>query len=310
MNRLRFFIIMSIILVAMLACNIPVNRTQETEPDIAVVETTEVTDPASQPVEETEVTETEPPLLETTEVSETEPPFACPALMVPTLAFNVEFCHPSAISTSSNVVLVPENPSTPDIPPWTINPETIEITLTDYPILNQYHDPIVYIYPVADFIALNPDVGPTVANLQSLLATQPPDPTSIPFLPIFNAAQMMHAKVTYFSFRNGNGVRFITQYGQAFLPINNKSAIYVFVGLTADGQHLISATFPVNHPLFEPDDMTEPAEGWEAFSNNYESYVNTLEANLALQPENTFTPDISILDSMMASFLIPVDAVP
>jgi hypothetical protein len=56
--------------------------------------------------------------------------------------------------------------------------------------------------------------------------------------------------------------------------------------------------------------MTEPTEGWAAFSENYETYIETMESNLALQPPVTFTPDISLMDTLMSSFLIPIDAVP
>jgi hypothetical protein len=226
------------------------------------------------------------------------------------MASTVEFCLPSALASGYSPLTIPENPSTPDMPPWTINPDMIEITLTGYPVTNQYHEPKVFIYPITDFIALYPDVAIIINNLQSLLTTQPPEPTSIPFLPIYNAAQMMHAKVEYLTFRNGNGVRFITQYGQAAMPINNPSAIYAFIGLTDDGQYVISATFPVNHPLFEADGMTEPPEGWAAFSENYETYISTMESNLLLQPPETFTPNISLADTLMTSFLIPLDAVP
>lgn len=283
------------------ACDLPWEPTPET--------------PVSPATEETDVTE--PPVVETTEVivteeptEETEPPFVCPANTVQSLAFTVEFCLPTAVAGGYNPVMIPENPSTPDMPPWTINPDMIEISLGGYPVVNQYHEPQVFIYPINDFIALNPDVATKVSTLQTLLATQPAAPNQIPFLPIFNAAQMMRAKVEYLTFRSGSGVRFITQYGQAALPINNLSAIYAFVGLTDDGQYLISATLPVNHPLFDADGMTEPPEGWATFSENYSTYIDTMESNLLLQPPVTFTPDISLLDTMMSSFLIPIDAVP
>jgi hypothetical protein len=310
MKRLNTLLPLLALLLAALACNLPFLPKTETPP----------------PILTEEINDTEPPLVETTEAVETEEPtevlteepteeitevlYTCPAGLNPALAFTVEFCHPAAISTTFTHTLIPENPSTADMPPWTINPDMIEITLMGYPVMNQYHDPQVFIYPIADFLALYPDVGTTITNLQTLLATQPSEPTSIPFLPIYNAAQMMHAKVEYLSFRNGSGVRFITQYGQAALPINNLSAFYAFVGLTDDGLYLISATLPVNHPLFEPDGMTEPPEGWAVFVENYQTYIADMESNLSLQPPETFTPDISILDAMMSSFLIPADAVP
>lgn len=163
---------------------------------------------------------------------------------------------------------------------------------------------------MADYVALEPDIQVTVNELQSLLTSQDPNPSAIPFLPIYNAAQMMQAKVTYLDFRSGAGVRFITQYGQAAMPINNVSAIYAFMGLTADGQYIVSATFPVTHPDFAADNMTEPFEGWATFSENYETYVNDMETSLAAQADDAFTPDLAMLDTMMESFMVPATAIP
>lgn len=302
MKRHRYLLPLLILLLSPLACNLPAFPKSETPP----------------PIMTEDIDDEVPPVIETTAVNQGEVPteeiseeiYTCPTSMTPSLAFTVEFCLPSAISTDFSHNLIPENPSTPDMPPWTINPDMIEITLMGYPVMNQYHDPQVFIYPITDYIILYPDVAVTISELQILLSSQPIEPTSIPFLPIYNAAQMMHAKVEYLTFRNGTGVRFITQYGQAALPINNLSAIYAFIGLTDDGQYLISATFPVNHPLFVSDGMAEPPEGWAVFSENYQAYIATMESNLFLQPPETFTPNLSILDEMLSSFLIPVDAIP
>ncbi len=290
-----------VLILAGAACDLPWEPSPET--------------PVPPTAEETAVTE--PPVVETTEsvVTEeptevTEAPFACPVDTIQSLAFTVEFCLPTAVAGGFSPVMVPENPSNPDMPPWTINPDMIEISLGGYPVVNQYHEPQVFIYPINDYIALDSNIATTLSSLQTLLATQPAEPDAIPFLPIYNAAQMMRAKVEYLTFRNGSGVRFITQYGQAAIPINNLSTLYAFVGLTDDNQYLISATMPVTHPLFDADGMTEPPEGWAVFSENYTTYVDTMESNLLLQPPATFTPDISLLDTMMSSFLIPIDAVP
>jgi len=206
--------------------------------------------------------------------------------------------------------MIAANPPGGDVPLWGVNPDYIEITLTGYPVANEYHDPIIRIYPVDDFVTLEPQIETMVNELQALLASGATNPSSIPFVPIFNAAQMMQAQVTYLSFRNGTGVRFITQYSQAAMPISNDSAFYAFIGLTEDGLYLISATMPINHPAFYPDMMTEPPEGWAAFSENFTTYLNTMEADLLTQPPEAFIPPLSPLDAMMASFSIPSESIP
>ena len=206
--------------------------------------------------------------------------------------------------------MIAENPPDRDMPIWGIHPDTIEITLTGYPVENQYHDPIVWIYPVDDFVALEPYIQTLVDELQALFESGATNPANIPFLPFFNAGQMMQAQVTHLNFRNGKGVCFITQYSQAAVPISNDSAFYAFIGLTDGGAYLISATIPVTHPTFYADNMTEPAEGWVSFSENFETDIEITEGDISLQPPESFFPTLIPLDEMMASFLIPADAIP
>jgi hypothetical protein len=62
--------------------------------------------------------------------------------------------------------------------------------------------------------------------------------------------------------------------------------------------------------LFYPDVLTEPEEGWMSFAENFTSYINNMETALSIQPPESFTPNIQLLDEMMASFLIPTAAIP
>jgi len=290
------------LLLAALACSLPWQPAGETPPP---AETEEFIPAEPEPTATTEILPTDIP----TEVP-TEEPFACGPGMVDAAAFSVEFCYPAQYASGFMQVRLPENPRTEDFPFWGFHPEMIEITLSGFPVENEYHDPIVRIYPVAELVAMDALYQDQVSELQTLLTNQDPAPNSIPFMPVFNAAQVMQAQVTYLQFRNGNGVRFITMYSQAAAPISNDSAFYAFIGFTNDGSYLISATMPVTHPLFYPDMFTEPAEGWEAFSNNYTTYMSAMEANLLTQPQDTFFPHLAPLDEMMASFFIPLEAIP
>jgi hypothetical protein len=306
MKHRLYLLALIALLLATQACTLPWTPEEETPPP-AEIEQITATEPEPTPTEEIIAPElpTETPTEEPT-----EEPFACGPGMAPASAFTVEFCYSEAYSNGFMQVRVPENPPSADLPVWGVNPDMIEITLTGYPVDNQYHDPIIRIYPVADFVALEPRIQTLVDELGALLASSATNPASIPFVPIFNAAQMMQANVTYLNFRNGQGVRFITQYGQAVMPISNDSAFYAFIGITDDGAYLVSATMPITHPLFVADGMTEPVEGWAAFSENYETYVSNMETELLTQPADSFFPHLTPLDEMMSSFLIPPDAIP
>jgi hypothetical protein len=304
-SRLYLFALI-VVLLAALACSLPWDPTEETS---LPADNQVITATVPEPVANTDVVEPEAPTEQPTEAP-TPKPFACGLGMVSAAAFSVEFCYPGQYSNGFSQAVIAENPPDGEMPIWGVNPDTIEITLSGYPIENEYHDPIIRIYPVDDFVALEPRIQTLVSELQSLLASGATNPPSIPFVPIFNAAQMMQAQVTHLNFRNGKGVRFITQYSQAAIPISNDNAFYAFIGLTDDGAYLISATMPINHPLFYDDMYTEPAEGWATFSENFESYVSNMETELLTQLPDSFFPVLLPLDDMMTSFLIPPDAIP
>ena len=48
----------------------------------------------------------------------------------------------------------------------------------------------------------------------------------------------MHSQVQYLDFKNGTGVRYLTQFDQGILPINNYELVYTYQGLTSDGKIL------------------------------------------------------------------------
>lgn len=292
MKHFKVLMPLFMLVVAALACSLPL----ETPPTVP-------TETPAPPTAEVLVTEGSTDL-------PTEPPFICAPDMVAAISFSVEFCYPGTVVTGFVESMIPEKEPDPDMAPWDYNPDMIEIALQQYPVINAYHQPVIHIYPVADYIALEPDIQTTLDSLQVLLAGKDPSPESIPFLPRFNAAQMMQGQVRYLDFRNGSGVRFLTQYGQAFMPINNVSAFYAFTGLTDDGQYFITASLPISHPDFTADNMTDPPEGWDAFLDNYETYMDEMETFLEGENLDAFTPNLALLDEMMASFLIPPTAIP
>jgi hypothetical protein len=306
MKHRLYLLALIALLLATQACALPWAPAEGEPPASAEIIVTE-------PLPPTEIPEPAVPTEIPSEEHAEEPSeesFACGSGMAPASAFTVEFCYPEQYTNGFMQVRLPENPPSDELPIWGVHPDMIEITLTGYPVVNEYHDSIIRIYPVTDFVALEPDIQTLVDDLGALLASGATDPASIPFAPIFNAAQMMQANVTYLRFRNGQGVRFITQYSQAAMPISNDSAFYAFIGLTDDGAYLISATLPVTHPFFYEDNLTEPVEGWEAFAENFEAYLSNMETDLLTQPADSFFPHLTPLDEMLASFLIPPDAIP
>ena len=211
---------------------------------------------------------------------------------------------PTAVASGATCNHVEASPGEVEDAYFMIYPAYDELGLDGYMLQGTFHKPQVIVYPAAEYESMNEAARDIIARLRQLLADKPANPDSIPYLPIFNAAQMMRSNVKYMDFQNGSGVRFLTQYGQAEYPINNGSLFYAFQGLTADGQYYVSATLPVSHPSLPADGSSPPNGDWDAFSANFLNYIQDTEAQLSAQPDDTFTPSLALLDQMMNSLEI------
>jgi hypothetical protein len=162
----------------------------------------------------------------------------------------------------------------------------------------------IYIYNTDEFIALDSNldqIGQRVRTLQTLLATRPQEILEeIPVLPLLHSGQQFRAHVTYLDFQNGSGVRFLTQFGQEPRPLNNQELYYVFQGITEDGQHYISAFFPINAmPLPATSTMSE-AE-YAVFIADWENQIPKAAKALAELPAQAFKPALRLVDEMLQS---------
>lgn len=179
-------------------------------------------------------------------------------------------------------------------PYWEILPQHQRITLQGYPVTDHLLQPQIFVYPVAELAAFNEGAGQMAVDLQALLESQQPA-ERMPFLPLFNAAQVMHAQTEFLDFQNGRGVRYLTQFDQAPLPINNTELIYTFQGLTDDGQTYVAAVLPVTHP-----DLPASAQ-LAAELSDFAAYLAQTVAWLEQQPSASFTPDLAQLDALIQS---------
>jgi hypothetical protein len=180
-------------------------------------------------------------------------------------------------------------------------PEHLVIHVGGYPLPDTFHQPAVYIYRTADLEAMEIPIDERLDELAVLLETQPASPENIPFIVFWNAGAMVLSNVEYFEFKNGSAVRFLSQYGQALWPVNNKDLFYGFQGLTDGGDYVITAVFPISHPSLPPDGETYLGGDFESFMEGYEDYLAQVEAELNSYPPETFSPALNQLDAMMQS---------
>jgi len=185
-------------------------------------------------------------------------------------------------------------------PRQTTKPAHVWFSLNGYVLPETLHKPRIVVYPVAEFEAISEYVGKTIADLRQLLVDRPAAPKAIPFLPPFHAGQMMRAQVAYVGFQNGTGVRFLTQYAQAYLPVNNHELFYTFQGLTDDGNVYVAAILPVSHPTLPTDQMAYEGD-LDILVQNFDTYIAEVEEQLNAQDTSSFTPDLSLLDAMIQS---------
>jgi hypothetical protein len=203
------------------------------------------------------------------------------------------------MATGLQIETVAALPASADAPFWEMLPEYTRATLQGYPTSSHLMEPQIFVYPVEDLGKVNEEAGKIVASLQTLLRS-PQEMPNLPFLPLFNASQVMHVQTQYLDFKNGRGLRYLTEFDQGILPINNYELIYTYQGLTYDGKHYVAAVLPVNHPSLPADGKVtgnEPPEFTSDFLTYLANVVNTLNAQAA----NTFTPDLTQLDAMMSS---------
>lgn len=187
-------------------------------------------------------------------------------------------------------------------PEFALAPEHIAFALQGYPTANDTHAPRILVYPVAGFSRLSPAAADRIAALEALLETRPVDPEGpLPFLPVFNADQVFQAQLRYLDFEGGSGIRYLTQYDQAPLPIQNRALFYTFQGLTDDGRYAISAILPVSTELLPEDGLVDDPD---AFAAGFEAYVAETAEALDDQAEADFAPDLAALDRMLESLQI------
>lgn len=199
---------------------------------------------------------------------------------------------------------IPENPGSPDGPYWEVHPGYISISFYVYPVHGSLFKPVISVLPVDDYRRLSSLAGETIDQLQDFLAQKPADVHQIPSLPVMNYEQDFHSNLKYLEFQNGVGVRFLARYSQAADPVTNQDLVYVFQGLTDDGQNAVSIFLPANHPTLPVDPNALTPEEVEVMYQDFGKYQMDTANFLSVQPANGFTPNLEKLDALVASLKV------
>ncbi|MDD5466330.1 MAG: hypothetical protein PHS96_00850 [Anaerolineales bacterium] len=231
---------------------------------------------------------------------------ATPSEAPPNLSYEgISLSFAPAVAAGAQGQIVPASaPGSESDFPGSVYPEYYQVKFSGYPLVGAFHEAQILVYPAAEYAALDASAAQVILNLTQTLAAKPAQAEHMPFLPIWPAAQLMRSNVEYLAFKNGAGVRYLTQYGQASWPMNNHDLFYTFQGLTGNGMWYVAAILPVSHPTLPATGDTVPGGDYESFLAGYEAYIVAMQAQLSAQPEESFTPSLTLLDAMFASLRV------
>jgi hypothetical protein len=217
----------------------------------------------------------------------------------------VSFSYPATLATDVKGQAVPAQPAGSDAPWWLPVPEYTQLALVGYPLTGTTQQPQVVVFPADEFAKTNAEAATRIDALRKLLQDQPANPEGqMSFLPLENAAQQMHTKVQYEPFVGGQGVRYLTQYAQAPLPLNNQDLFYTYQGLTDDGKYYVAAILPVSHKSLPASVNAVPQDQQKALTENFAQYMNDAVKALDGQPDASFQPSLADLDAMVKTIAV------
>jgi heat shock protein HslJ len=191
-------------------------------------------------------------------------------------------------------------------------PEHVQINFSvSDPADRQYGDPVLYIIPVKEYIALweangDSSAAESIASLQQLLVNQPqPIPTSgLPVLPYEEVAGVNDLAVQgeYLSIKMGYGVRFVGRFSQGPNPVasDNPQLFYIFQGFTEDEQYLISFFYPVTTDALPKSDQVSQEEQ-DAIASDPQAYLVEKAQELNNLTTSDWIPDLTTLDQVIDS---------
>lgn len=199
--------------------------------------------------------------------------------------------------------------------PWGEVPEHIRIDLDNYFLQGMQSQPTINVYPADEYAALQDAIADNITKLNSVIEN-PNQQLADELLPRYpvNAAQLFASNRKVVHFKNGQGIRYVTQFAQYPAPINNHDVFYYFSALTDNKQYYIIVVLPINTNQL-PENVqladSQPAGGLYSppgFTNTNENDWREYHNNIANLLDNTqadaFIPNLDLLDTLISSINI------
>lgn len=213
---------------------------------------------------------------------------------------NVSFLIPNGIANDATSITTTEveypyiNPSNGDMP------QHIKLTLNLYALSGTQFEPHIIIFHSSEYSKYSEMTAGIINTMQT---SQYMDSQTLPE----NLGSEFTAQIHAVNFKNGHGVRYLTQVFTNFLPVNNKDLFYYYQGMTDDGQYYVQAILPINAPFLSADDNPNsplPTDGILFNMDDFSSYLSATAQKLNTTDTFSFTPYLDHLDAMMESLVV------
>lgn len=244
--------------------------------------------------------------------SSTTSPAATPPAQsgIPFFASPIKLVIPNGLAisaTAETIDVITEQTGAP----WDAAPAHLQLTLQGYLLESSFHVPQVFVYPAQEYASANPRAAESIKRLQAVLANPAKQYTNdvLPYIPFFNAGQVIATQEKVVQFQGGSGLRIVTQYAQDISPINNGGLFYHFEGLTNDGKYYLIAILPTNLPFLPADNNPSsvvPSGGLpfpqsNATGTSFEDYFKQVGDMIDSSTPDQFNPSLDVLDALIQS---------
>ena len=183
-------------------------------------------------------------------------------------------------------------------------PQYYQIDFNSYPLKYIFHKPQILVFPIKTFASINPPSGDISKALDETLKAGTVGADRVPFLPMWNAGQVFHTNVGFYSFKNGQGLRYLSCYAQAIVPLDSVCLFYTYQGKTADGNYYISAIFPVQLAVLDTPAYKSKFETAAADGTKYDAYIKEVIPLIDQAKPGDFSPNLSDLDQVLMSLSV------
>ncbi len=222
---------------------------------------------------------------------------------------NVSMTLPLGVAKNAQTETVPANTDTNNSPWWEIAPAHLKFKLTGYQLQDKFLEPTITVYPADEYAKLDTIAPKQIEKLKAILAGGPLTKEAMPLVPFFNAGPAFASHMQVINFKNGRGVRMLTQYDQYPAPVNNHELFYHFQGLTNDGKYYIVAVLPVTASILAENDKPDaaiPPGGvpLPSTGGGDQAYYASVTKALDAMYEDSFNPSLFQLDALIQSITV------